>query len=297
MPFAVGLLDPADVRRVLESLREVLAERAELVARLRRLTPAWGELQSVLNHLNRSSSLDAPDRHRFGALRMRPGRGPACDRERPRPALRQRGLVLAVRHYGAVRRRTWPTDFAGGAARSGTFSSAIISWSCRPDARVASTVLALRARAVHRERVFGPLTGGGEEGSVGIPKGTLILWSAHRGPQCRCLAGPLALRSRSFRRFGRRPTSARRDDLGAVRSGARNCIGFALAQMELTLIVARLAQRLDLSPVSTSRPSRRTSRRLPAWSSTARREEHRCGSTRGERPTRRRARERHPDDP
>lgn len=92
---------------------------------------------------------------------------------------RQRGLVLAVRHYGAVRRRTWPTDFAGGAARSGTFSSAIISWSCRPDARVASTVLALRARAVHRERVFGPVTGGGEEGSVGIPKGTLILWSAH----------------------------------------------------------------------------------------------------------------------
>ncbi|MET1017212.1 MAG: hypothetical protein ABWX76_10365 [Leifsonia flava] len=67
--------------------------------------------------------------------------------------------------------------------------------------------------------------------------------------------------------------------------------------MELTLIVARLAQRLDLSPVSTSRPSRRTPRRLPAWSSTARREEHRCGSTRGERPTRRRARERHPDDP
>jgi hypothetical protein len=29
---AVGPLDPADVRRVLESLREVLAERAELVA-------------------------------------------------------------------------------------------------------------------------------------------------------------------------------------------------------------------------------------------------------------------------
>ena len=32
--------------------------------------------------------------------------------------------------------------------------------------------------------------------------------------------------------------------------GARNCIGFALAQMELTLIVARLAQRLHLAPVS-----------------------------------------------
>ena len=31
---------------------EVLAERAELVARLRRLTPAWGELRAVLNELN-----------------------------------------------------------------------------------------------------------------------------------------------------------------------------------------------------------------------------------------------------
>jgi len=31
--------------------------------------------------------------------------------------------------------------------------------------------------------------------------------------------------------------------------GARNCIGFALAQMELTLILARLAQRLDIAAV------------------------------------------------
>ncbi len=50
---AVGPLDPADVRRVLESLGEVLAERAELVAQLRRLGPAWGELRAVLNELNR----------------------------------------------------------------------------------------------------------------------------------------------------------------------------------------------------------------------------------------------------
>ena len=31
---AVGPLDPADVRRVLQSLREVLAERAEILAQL-----------------------------------------------------------------------------------------------------------------------------------------------------------------------------------------------------------------------------------------------------------------------
>jgi hypothetical protein len=48
---AVGPIDPADVRRILESHEAVLAERAELVAQLRRLTPAWGELRSVLNEL------------------------------------------------------------------------------------------------------------------------------------------------------------------------------------------------------------------------------------------------------
>jgi cytochrome P450 len=36
--------------------------------------------------------------------------------------------------------------------------------------------------------------------------------------------------------------------------GARNCIGFALAQMELTLIVARLAQRLDIEPTGAPLP-------------------------------------------
>jgi hypothetical protein len=50
---AVGPLDPGDVRRVLESHREVLAKRAELVAQLRRLGPAWGELRGVLNEVNR----------------------------------------------------------------------------------------------------------------------------------------------------------------------------------------------------------------------------------------------------
>jgi cytochrome P450 len=36
--------------------------------------------------------------------------------------------------------------------------------------------------------------------------------------------------------------------------GARHCIGFALAQMELTLIIARMAQRLRLAPTSTTIP-------------------------------------------
>lgn len=36
--------------------------------------------------------------------------------------------------------------------------------------------------------------------------------------------------------------------------GARNCIGFALAQMELTLIGARLAQRIDIEPTGAALP-------------------------------------------
>ena len=36
--------------------------------------------------------------------------------------------------------------------------------------------------------------------------------------------------------------------------GARNCIGFALAQMELTLIVARIAQRLDITSTASEIP-------------------------------------------
>lgn len=36
--------------------------------------------------------------------------------------------------------------------------------------------------------------------------------------------------------------------------GRRNCIGFALAQMELTLIISRLAQRLDIHPTTTEKP-------------------------------------------
>jgi hypothetical protein len=38
---------------VLEDHRRVLAKRAELVALLRQLAPAWGDLRTVLNEINR----------------------------------------------------------------------------------------------------------------------------------------------------------------------------------------------------------------------------------------------------
>ena len=50
---AVGPIDPAVVRRVLEEHVRVQQERAELEATLARLAPAWRELRSVLNELTR----------------------------------------------------------------------------------------------------------------------------------------------------------------------------------------------------------------------------------------------------
>ncbi|MBX3314080.1 MAG: cytochrome P450 [Actinobacteria bacterium] len=88
-----------------------------------------------------------------------------------------------------------------------------------------------------------------------IPAGTMVLWSSHlagRDPQVwddplrfdpdRYLDVPddrRTLTELAWVPFGR---------------GPRNCIGFALAQMELTLIVARLAQRVDLGAATTEEP-------------------------------------------
>ncbi len=89
-----------------------------------------------------------------------------------------------------------------------------------------------------------------------IPKGTLILWSAH-------LAGRNPAAWPDPLRFDPDRFADLDDDQRALADmawvpfgrGARNCIGFALAQMELTLIVARLAQRLDITAVSSEIPA------------------------------------------
>ena len=92
-------------------------------------------------------------------------------------------------------------------------------------------------------------------GGYRIPKGTLILWSAHlAGRDPRAWAAPL--------RFDPDRFLAPSDDQRALADiawmpfgrGARNCIGFALAQMELTLIVARIAQRLDITSTASEIP-------------------------------------------
>jgi cytochrome P450 len=88
-----------------------------------------------------------------------------------------------------------------------------------------------------------------------IPKGTLILWSAHlagRDPT----AWPNPNRFDPDRFVDLSPEQQALADVAWVPfgRGTRNCIGFALAQMELTLIISRLAQRLDLAPTRTDEP-------------------------------------------
>lgn len=83
-----------------------------------------------------------------------------------------------------------------------------------------------------------------------IPKGTLILWSAHlAGRDPLTWADPLRF---DPDRFGD-PTPEQKELASAAwvpfGHGGRNCIGFMLAQMELTLMISRMAQRLNVEPV------------------------------------------------
>jgi cytochrome P450 len=88
-----------------------------------------------------------------------------------------------------------------------------------------------------------------------IPAGTLVLWSAHlAGRDPSVWEDPLTFDPDRYDTMT--PEEAALADAAWVPfgGGARNCIGFALAQMELTLILARLAQRLDLEAVAPEMP-------------------------------------------
>jgi cytochrome P450 len=88
-----------------------------------------------------------------------------------------------------------------------------------------------------------------------IPKGTLILWSAHlAGRDPDAWTDPLRFDPDRFVDLS--PEQRTLADAAWVPfgRGPRNCIGFALAQMELTLIISRLAQRIDISAATDVMP-------------------------------------------
>lgn len=81
-----------------------------------------------------------------------------------------------------------------------------------------------------------------------IPKGTLVMASAHlAGRDAEAWKDPLRFDPDRFADLT--PERKALADMAWVPfgRGPRACIGFALAQMELTLITARLAQRLDVT--------------------------------------------------
>ena len=94
-----------------------------------------------------------------------------------------------------------------------------------------------------------------ELGGHHISKGTLILWSAHlAGRSGEVWDRPLEFDPDRFLTLTDAQAELAKVSWVPFGRGARNCIGFALAQMELTLIISRLAQRLDVSTEATDVP-------------------------------------------
>lgn len=93
-------------------------------------------------------------------------------------------------------------------------------------------------------------------GDLEIRKGTLVLWSAYlAGRDAQLWVDPLIFDPDRFTRLDDDQQAVANSGWVPFGGGRRNCIGFALAQMELALIISRLAQRLDIEPTSTTSPS------------------------------------------
>jgi cytochrome P450 len=94
-----------------------------------------------------------------------------------------------------------------------------------------------------------------EVGGHTITKGTLVLWSAHlSGRDPDVWNDPLHFDPDRFHDTTEDQWAAAGAAWVPFGGGRRNCIGFALAQMELTLLIARLAQRLDVETPATGKP-------------------------------------------
>jgi cytochrome P450 len=95
-------------------------------------------------------------------------------------------------------------------------------------------------------------------GGFTIAAGTLVIWSPYLAGRDPAL-WPDHTRFSPERWVDADDAQRAAADIGWVPfgRGPRSCIGFALAQMEMTLIIARLAQRLDITACAPSVPAAR----------------------------------------
>lgn len=92
-------------------------------------------------------------------------------------------------------------------------------------------------------------------GGYTITAGTIVLWSAHlSGRDPDVWDDPLRFHPDRFLDMNDDRQAAADAAWVPFGGGRRSCIGFALAHMELTLLIARLAQRLDVSPPVSGKP-------------------------------------------
>jgi len=89
-----------------------------------------------------------------------------------------------------------------------------------------------------------------------VRRGTMLLWSAYlAGRDPDTWPDPLRFAPDRFVAMDDAQRAASDRAWVPFGGGARNCIGFALAQLELTVVLARLAQRLDVAPCGDTVPA------------------------------------------
>ena len=92
-------------------------------------------------------------------------------------------------------------------------------------------------------------------GDYQIPKGTLVLWSPYlAGRDNEAWIDPDRFDADRFLDLDDAQRALADEAWVPFGRGPRMCVGFALAQMELTLVIARLAQRLDVAPTAPRPP-------------------------------------------
>jgi hypothetical protein len=137
--------------------------------------------------------------------------------------------------------RVLSADLDAAALRGLTYADAVVRESLR----------------LHPPGVFSPRQAALDMtiGDVAIKKGTMVLWSPYVSGRLAAVWGDaLAFRPERFVDPDERQQHAIDGAWLPYGKGPRACIGFQLAQMEMTLALARLAERVDVALVSPHTP-------------------------------------------